>query len=211
MTDKRKLTRGWRIGEEYAQSKQADFVKRMTEETLKEREGKPSIWAVPTHFEGKLIKDLSGEEKERFHFSLQPKSTQDAITRQKTRNPKDDLDYLLRPMPDCVAVPNAADKDALTGIRNVPIDDIMLHEDIRHKARNTRGTEDLSNLTMESRKRGLEAFTSSKPAELTLDELKKVTKLEEMKSEKIEPEQPKKEGFLKRLWNSCKPSGIIAP
>ena len=211
MTDKRKLSGGWRIGEEYAQSKQADFVKRMTKETLKEREGKPSIWKVPTHFEGKLIKDLDNEERERFHFSMQPKSTQDAITRQKTRDPKDDLAYVLRPMPDCVAVPDAKDLDTLAGLRNVPVSDIMLVEDLRRSQKNTKGTEDLSSLTVESRKRGIEAFTYSKPAELTLDELKKVTKLEEIKSDKIDPEKPKKDGFLKRMWNSFKPSGILNP
>jgi hypothetical protein len=203
-----KIGGGWRIGHEYAQSKQASFVKRMTEECLAEREGRPPIHKIPTHFEGIPIEKLSCEDRERFIFSMQPKSTQDAITAQKTRDPKDDLAHVLRPMPNCIAVPEAENLDAATGKRDLPIGDVMLALGLRHSARNTRGVEDLSSLTAARRERGIQAFTYFRGLdgdELSIKDLSRLQKADPMEATQPSGDQPeekpKKRNLIGRIMD----------
>ena len=146
---------------------------------------------VPDTFNGKAIKDLTPLEQEDFYFSLQAKSTQEAITRQKTRKPEDDIDYLLRPMPDCLANPDAKTLDDLTGLRPRDAQDVMLHTRTKGN-RNQTGHSVLSSVDFDKKQRGIEAFTYSKPAELGDSDMKRIKKLTELEAI-VASEPPKKD------------------
>jgi len=78
--------------------------------------------------------------------------------------------------------------------------EVIASESARRSQKNTMGQSELSSVDSEKRKKGIEAFTYSKPAELTPAELKKVTKLTEMKSTPLEPKVPKKR-FMDKINN----------
>lgn len=188
------------IREGYTPS-QADieFRERMTRETLEDPKRPPKP-IVPTHFMGKLIAELAPGEKEAFYLSLQQKSTQDALERQKTRNPDDDIDWAQRPIPEnYLANPNASTLEELTGERTISPKEYMDYKSMQRSPKNSRGQSELSSVTKESKKRAVESFTYSKPAELTPEQIKRVTKLTEFVSTALEPEKPKK-GLLQRLF-----------
>jgi hypothetical protein len=186
MTDKKELTGGWKVGDPYSESRQTEFVKQMVEETLAGNRPPPRV--VPTHFNGKLLSDLSSEEWGDFQFSLQAKSTQEALTRQKTRDEKDDLEFSLRPIPlDYLANPEAEDLNELTAKRSLDASDIAHHNHLK-QGRNTIGKSVYSSLSKEKRKSAVNAFTYSKPASPSTADLKRLTK-----SEAVESVQPTNE------------------
>lgn len=175
----RKLPEGWRLSEEYSESKQAAYVKRVTEElSAIPRIKRP----VPTTWQGKPIEELTQAEREEFHFSLQPESTKAALLAQKTRKPEDDMDHVLRPMPDCLANPEATTLDELTAKRNVDEIEVDLYRGMQRRSKNTIGQSDGISVDAEKRQRGIEAFTYSPPAKLTDEQFKKVKKLEEFEA-----------------------------
>lgn len=155
---------------------------------------------LPTHFNGKLIAELSPIEKEAFNLSLQTESTRRAIEAQKIRKPEDDFEFILREMPPCIANPDAKDKDELTGKRELGIEEFQVVDRLRKSSKNTLGESQESATTKEGKERAIIGFTYSKPAELTKEEIKKVTKLEEIKSTPLEPEKPKK-GFWRSFFS----------
>lgn len=185
------LPPGWRISEEYSEPRQAEYVKKMVEEIS----AIPRIKVTgPTHWQGKLIADLTAEEREAFYFSEQQPSTQAALLAQKTRKPEEDLDHLLRPMPECIANPNATSLDELTAKRALDPQDMILHITAA-QGRNTIGQGDAGSVDREKRQKGIEAFTYSKPAVLTPEQEKKLTRLEEIVNTPLEPPEPKKRWF----------------
>lgn len=199
---KRLLPNGFRISEPYSESKQAKYVAEMTKE-LKDRPNR-RVKPVPTHFNGKPISELTAAEKEDFYFSMQPASTQAAMLAQKSRHPSEDIDHLLRPMPACIANPDAKDLDDLTAMRSLKPDEISIEEKRRRGAKNELGSSKAPSVDGRKRDRGIEAFTYSRPATLSEDEVKKLTKMAEI--EAISPEFspkaeeiPQKIGFWKRL------------
>jgi len=186
---KRRLSSGWRVGEPYTVSKQEDYVKRMVEETLKGPRPGP---VIPT--------------------TIQAKSTQATLD----RDPKDDAKHIERlfgPMPEgWKAVPDAdmeTEEGRAKGVakRELGIDEVLLIEDTRRKPKNSVGQQETPTLTPEAKQRAVEAFTYSKPADLSLEpaeRLKNITKLEEIVNTPLEPEPPKKKGLWTRLWGSAK-------
>lgn len=189
----RKLPDGWRLSEEYSTPKQAAFVKRMVEETS----ALPRIKReAPTTFEGKPTEELTQEERERFHFSLQPESTKTALLAQKERRQEDDIDHLLRPMPDCLANPDATNLNELTAMRHIDPIDAALHS---QRSVKTIGQSDSGSVDSQKRQKGIEAFTYSKPAVLTPEQEKKLTKLTEIVNTPIE-QKPKKKWW--KLWST---------
>lgn len=148
--------------------------------------------AVLTHFNGKLIKDLSDEEKEGFYFSMQPLSTKEAMIEQKKRKPSEDFDWLTRPIYKCLANPNAKNRDELVGTRPIDIRDIELHKATR-VGKNSLGDSKESSVSEELRERAVHAFTYSKPADLTEEELTRVRKLEILEAVSAIPVEKKKE------------------
>lgn len=185
MIDRKPLPNGWNVSGEYQESKQADYVKKVTEELLASPRQKRD---VPTTFKGKLVAELTREEREEFIFSMQPASTQAAITAQKTRHHSEDIEHLLRPMPNCVANPDAKTQDELTGMRPLKPDEIMAHSNTRRE-RGKIGQSDAGSVNAEKRDKGIHAFTYSQPAELTPEQRKKVTKLEEIVNTPLNPEK----------------------
>lgn len=188
---------GWRLTAEYPEQRDAEYMCQMVEETL--ADPRPPKPIIPTHFNGKLIADLSASEKEDFYFSMQLPFTQTAMKAQKERHPSEDREHALRPMADCLAVPHAKTKEELVAERHISIKDFNLAESARRTQKNTRGQSELGSVDPQKRERGIQAFTYSKPVELTDSELKKVTKLEEIKSDLLDPQTPKKS-----LWKRIK-------
>jgi len=118
----------------------------------------------------------SDEEKQAFIFEMQQPSTKAALIAQKDRKPEDDLEHLLRPIPqEYLANPNATTHDELTAMRPLKPDEISAH--MRTKTgRNQLGSSKDSSVTGEKRDSGIHAMTYSKPYQPTVEELKKLTK-----------------------------------
>lgn len=177
-----------------------EYTNRMVLETLDDP-GRPKPREKLTHYNGKLIAELDGQEKEDFYLSMQSPAMQVALIAQKERNPSKDQEWSERPIPEnYLANPEARTQDEMVAKRELGIEETLLVEDIRRKSKNTRGQSGLSSVDAEKRTKGIEAFTYSKPAELTIAELKKVTKLTEMKSDLLESETSKKKGFWAKIF-----------
>ncbi len=174
--------------------KHLKHVGEMAEELRKLPRPKPN---VPTEWNGKPVESLTPEERKDFIFSMQPKSTQDAITRQKTRSPEEDNDWLLRPMPDCLANPEAKTLDELTTKRPVDPSDVLLHNSAKSN-RNTWGESKASSVTNERRTAGVEAFTYSKPANPSDKDLRRLMSLNEIDA--VVASEPPKPVPKKRPW-----------
>ena len=154
---------------------------------------------APKEWNGKPVDSLTLEERQAFYFSMQAKSTQDALARQKTRKPEDDIDWLLRPMPDCLAVPDAKDLDALTAMRQIDPMEYNIVQASRHNPNtNTIGQSTKSSVTPERREKGIHAFTYSKPANPTDDDIRRLKKLQGL--EAVIAQDPPKEEPKRRPW-----------
>lgn len=151
---------------------------------------------VPTHFNGKLIKDLSYEEKEEFFLSMQPESTRKAIKRTNEERGE----YWESPILGWKANPEAKSLDEAVGLRALDAKETILAEDNRRKSKNSLGDSKDSSVNKEKRQKGIEAFTYSRPAKLTAEETKRVTKLEEIVNTPLEPENANEDGFFSKLF-----------
>lgn len=133
-------------------------------------------------------------------IAMQPASTRKTLE----RDPTLDEAHYNRVVLNAMAIPGAdlstpQDLDMAVAKRELGIEEALLVQDIRQKARNTLGRSELSSVTPELRIKGIEAYIYSRPAELTKEELKKVTKLEEIKSTPLEQIKPKPS-----FWNKLK-------
>lgn len=176
---KRELSNGWRISEPYRESKQTAYVKQVTEELL----AIPRQKIPPT--------------------TVQPASTQATLD----RDPALDALHWNRQTPlEWKAVPDADlttewGREKAVAARQLKPQEMLLIEDIRHKSRNTLGDSDSSSMDKEKRETAIQAFTYSKPAELTAEQLKRVTKLEEIVNTPLDPpKKPKKKTLLEKWF-----------
>lgn len=182
----KQLPNGWRLSPAYFDSKETEYVRWMAKELLAMPRNAPN---VPTHFNGKLIKDLSPEERDAFLFSMQPDSTKSAMEAQKQRHPSEDIDHLLRSMPECLANPSAKNREELVGTRPVAPDEIAFFERERRKGGFKLGESKESSVPPEKRDRGVQAFTYSKSYIPTDQELKKLIKGKPMDNAVVQPEK----------------------
>lgn len=180
---------GWRISEPYTEEKNKAYRENLTKEMVDS--GHPPPKAIPVF--------ASEEEKQAHIFKMQPKSTQEALEKQKKRHSSEDIDYLLRPMPSCVANPDAKTQDELTAMRPLKPDEIQAEEKRRRGSKNTRGASDKGSVDPVKRDKGIHAFTYSAPANLTPEQIKKLTKLEQIISTPLDPEKPRKKKWWK-FW-----------
>lgn len=205
--EQRPLPEGWRmvpfpVEKIEAHERNAKEIAKLIDAIPRVKSKAPDTW------NGKPVESLTAEEREAFIFSLQPESTQKAIVAQKSRKPSEDNDYLLRPIENAVANPEAKSLDELTAKRTLGIEETLLVEDIRRKGRNTQGQSAQGSVSEEKRTAGIEAFTYSKPAEPSDADIKRLLKLREMKAVipspiyDPEPAKPKDLGRLERfrLW-----------
>lgn len=162
------------------------------------------VKAAPTHFNGKPVKELTDDERAEFHLSLQPQSTKDALARQKTRDPREDFDWILRDMPDCLANPEATTVEEMVGERSLGIQEFIVCKGMQRAEKNTIGASTKSSVDEEKRERGINAFTYSQPAEITKDDIKRITNLTEIKSEPPAIEKPKKKSLWDKLFHKDK-------
>ncbi len=192
MNEERPLPEGWRISE--LSGSKLDAHLKYVAQVSKEIDAIPRIKnRGPTEWNGKPIELLTQEEREQFYFSQQPKSTQDAMLRQKERKPSEDIDYLLRPMPECIANPEAKNLNELTARRQLDASDVILHNSTKGN-RNTLGESKASSAS-ERRTAAIEAFTYSRPANLSDSDISRIKKLTELEAINAEwPEEPIKMG-----------------
>ncbi len=188
MNEERPLPEGWRISE--LSGSKLDAHLKYVAQVSKELDAIPRIKnRGPTEWNGKPVELLTQEEREQFYFSQQPKSTQDAMLRQKERKPSEDIDYLLRPMPECIANPEAKNLNELTARRQLDASDVILHNSTKGN-RNTLGESKASSAS-ERRTAAIEAFTYSKPANLSDSDISRIKKLTEL--EAVNAEWPEEE------------------
>lgn len=176
---KRTLTGGWRITEPYSVSKdEGRYARQVAEEVKAIPRLKPK---VPTHFNGKLIADLTPEERLEFFISMQQPSTQKTLR----RDPKDDAQYIFdkanKPI-DPSAQVRDADGNVDTGDRHLGIEEMLLVEDTRRKPKNSIGQGTKGSVDAEKRDRGIHAFTYSKPYDPSADELERLQKIKAVKA-----------------------------
>jgi hypothetical protein len=200
VNEEKPLPNGWRVTE-LSGSKLEAHLKEVHQmaEVLKAMP-RPKHTVI-THWEGKPIESLNAEERkglEAFYFSQQPKSTQDAILRQRERKPSEDIDYLLRPMPECIANPDAKTKEELVGERTISANDMRLHLSAKSH-RGKWGESKASSVSDERRTAGIEAFTYSKPANLTDSEIWRIKSLNEIDAI-VAAEPPKQQVEEKLPW-----------
>lgn len=196
MTD-RPLPNGWRISEPYTESKQWDYVKRVSEELSAVPRQKKQ---VPNTWNGKPIELLTQAEREEFYFSMQPESTKKALLAQKERSPHEDIEHLLRPLPACLANPEAEDKESLVGARIMRPDEMAIETTRRRGSKNTIGQSVESSVDKDKRDKGIFAFTYSRPAELSDDQKKRLSKLTEIDAVVAEKPTHTKPKDKKGLW-----------
>lgn len=185
----RPLPEGWRVSEPYVEMRNRKEFERILEEVKAGPRPPPPV--IPDTFNGKAIAELTEKEREAFIVSLQPESTKKALELQKTRAPEDDIDWVLRPMPACLANPEAKNKDELVSKRALDPQEVTLVEGMRRQSKNTVGTSSLKSFDEEKRTKGIEAFTYSRPAEPSIAELRRLKKMEEI-IEAVQPEEAPK-------------------
>lgn len=83
--------------------------------------------------------------------------------------------------------------------RVVTAKEVLIEEEIRRKGRNTLGASTMGSVDPVKKSKGIEAFVYSNPANLTEEQKKKLTRLEEIASSLFEPEK-KKPGSGFREW-----------
>ena len=184
----RPLPQGWKVSEPYREMRDKKNFDRILAEVKAGPRPPPPV--VPEMFNGKKVAELNAEEREAFYVSMQPDSTKKAIELQKTRAPEDDLEWILRPMPACVANPEAKSHDELVSKRPLDSQEVILVEGLRRASKNTVGTSDASSVDQEKRDKGIWAFTYSKPADPSIKELRRLKKLDEM--EAVQPSEAPK-------------------
>lgn len=192
---KRPLPNGWRMSDPYCESRKTaeerEEFDRVVKEMLAMPRPKPNL---PTHFEGIPIKQLEGDAKERFIFSMQSPGTQAAMLRQKGRKPEDDNAWLLREMPDTTPSPEAM--EAVKTRMSTLTPEIILMEKGLKTGRNTLSQSTKGSVSTEKRQAGIEAFTYSKPATLEDSEIGRIKRLREL--EAVVAEAPEKKEILKQ-------------
>ncbi len=190
---KKILSNGWRVSDPYAVEKNTQYRERITLEQMES--GHPPPKQIPTF--------KSEEEKKTYIFEMQQPSTKAALLAQKDRKPEDDLEHLLRPIPqNYLANPEASTHDELTAMRPLKPDEIAAH--MRTKSgRNQLGDSKASSIK-DKREAGIHAFTYSKPYQPSVEELKQFKRLDQLdaviKEAESKAEHPK-ESWLFRA--SC--------
>lgn len=189
MTDsedyKRVLSNGMRVSEPYSISKQSEYVRRVTEE----------IRASPRE-------KIPGT-------TTQAPSTVMLLEAQKNRPECDDAAYwkMRRDTPiDPKAQLRHEDGTINHGTRSLGIDEVLLVEDTRRKSKNAIGQSEEGSVDAQKRERGIQAFTYSRPADLSQPEIDRVKVLGGMDAviaiEKPRPKpEEKKVSWLRRLFS----------
>jgi len=168
MSDLRDLFKskeGWRINPKLSgDPNYADYVQRMAKA---QREANPELYNRP-----KPVKP-EGMTKEEWIFSLQAKSTQEIIMKQKDPDYRRDWSSPFEIDPTVRKEDGSID----TGERSVSIDEFQSFKSMQRASKNSLGQSEESSVTKESRDRGAHHFVVSPPAKITEAEKDKVTTL----------------------------------
>lgn len=148
------------------------YTEYMAEELKKSR---PASKPLPD------LSHMTDAEKQEFYFQQQPEATKAAILRQKNRDPAEDLDYIFRPMPDCIANPNALTKEELVGERNIDPNQYASYKSMQRASKNTLGESTKSSVSWQKAERAVHAFEFSQPATLSERDYASIKKLEQLK------------------------------
>lgn len=148
---------------------------------------------------------MSEEEKQALYLSMQPESTKKTLL----RDPKDDELHYNRAVLNAMAIPGCdisteEGRDKAVAARALSAKEVTLEEQRRRSPKNSLGDVRDHKLAKEARERAVHAFTYSKPASPTMEELKRLTKLSEVEVTHPDPiAEPPKEaqiGILKRIF-----------
>lgn len=178
-----KYKTGWRVKPKLeGDPRYAEYVKRMADA---QRALDPERYNKP-----KPVKP-DGMTKDEWIFSMQEKSTQEIITKQKDPDYKRDWSA---PMAD----PTVRREDGSIDIneRKVSIDEASHIESIRRRSKNTLGQSELSGTSKEDKSRAGHHFLVSPPANLTAAEMELVTPLKPL-AEGVPASLPEKETWKK--------------
>lgn len=188
------MKHGWRIIPKlHGDPLYADYVKRMAAEQLKTQPRRP-----------KPVKP-EGMSQEEWIFSMQPKSTQEIMIKQKDPDYKRDWSA---PLPDNVlANPNAKTKEELIGERRLSLEEISHVEAIRRRSKNSLGQSEASSTSKETRERAAHHFNVTPPALLTDEEIHALTDLAALPDSvpaTFPPQEWKKLTPLQAIWHWLK-------
>lgn len=143
------------------------------------------------------VKRVVEELKAIPRIKIPPTTTQCASTQAVLdRDPALDEQHWNRPLP--------AELDWKREIveRSIGPQEYETAKSAQRSSKNTVGQSELGSVDKEKRQRGIDAFTYSKPAELTPDQIKKLTKLTEIVNTPLEPEPEKPKGIWRRMFGT---------
>lgn len=164
---------GWRIKPLLKSNGYSDYVIQMAEVLKKTN---PSAYNRP-----KLEKP-SGISREDWILSMQSKSTQEIINKQK--DPSYSGRNWTEELPEnVIAIPNALTKEELVNERDLTFDEISHVESIRRRPKNSIGQSDLSSASEESKARAIDHFRSHPSlleSDLTDSQLSSIKKLNDL-------------------------------
>lgn len=203
MRDEWKLKGGWRIKPKLSGDPvYAKYVERMAKEV---RADNPELYNRP-----KPVKPEGMSEAD-WIFSMQAKSTQGIIEKQKDPDYKRDW---TEPLPDeYLANPDAKSVDEMTGNRrelgDLDRDQEEHYKSFRRKSKNTRGQSDESSVSKESKVRAMDHFLHHPGLpehSLTDDQIiaaKDIPKPVQGKPASLQPDDWRQVGVMKALYNFC--------
>jgi hypothetical protein len=199
MRDEWKLKGGWRIKPKLSRDPEyARYVERMAKQVRAEN---PELYSRP-----KPVKP-EGMSQEDWIYSMQAKSTQEIITKQKDPDYKRDW---TEPLPENVlANPNAKTKGELVGKRAVTLEEVSHVEAIRRRSKNTRGQSDKSSVSKESKVRAMDHFLHHPgvPENLLSDDeiiaAKDIPTPVKGKPASLQPNDWREVGVMKAIYNFC--------
>lgn len=159
---------------------------------FEEKRALPNGWRIgepyPISRQEDYVKQMTKELLERPRPKVIPSTIQCASTQATLdRDPKDDEKHWNRHLPTGVQVEQKE--------RPLSPAEILPFESARRSAKNTLGGSDISSVDQQKRQKGMEAFTYSKPADLTKEQRRKVTRLQEIVNTPLEPPKPKRRFF----------------
>lgn len=151
------------------------------------------------------VKEMTKELLARPRPKVIPSTIQCASTQATLdRDPSKDAEHWNRHLPEGVQVEQKE--------RPLSPAEILPFESARRSGKNALGNSDQSSVDKEKRQKGIEAFTYSKPAILTEEQRRKVTKLEEIVNTPLEPVKKKNRGWFKdKLYRMGLYGDILEP
>lgn len=161
---------GWRIKPLLKSNGYSDYVIQMAEVLKKTN---------PSVYNRSKVEKPNGVSREDWILSMQSKSTQEIINKQKDPN-YSGRNWIEKLPENVIANPNALTKEELVNERDLNLEEISHVESIRRRPKNSIGQSDLSSISKESKNRAIDHFRSHPSlleSDLTDSQLSSIKKL----------------------------------